>query len=396
MFDASNAGQVAIDSPVIAVFADIGQVLQELKELSEQSEPDAGKIHRNLLVLRARFEDLTATAQTLLDRLGGSTSLPVPDMRRLVDYGERFVAALVLSADNIRSTARDIEEAGLGRLLQAVSERSVRDGVDSTVENIAAACNQWHAQWQLFRDWFISQPGRPSEAEMLRERARATIPVLLRIITSINDRQIHRLDRSNDFRVLARWFAEAESDDDAHRLWRAVFGLCPARHLTINAATLDDYEAGSLSEDTSWLDAPPSQISIRPGHCGSSSQAVLSRIIDRSTEKERFAAALREDAERMLNAQSRFGTGRRMRLSELECLEAGDFELFLDLLAEALSARVFPPEAVEILSADGCLKIKLEPTLDGRDARVVTADGTFSGPDHWISVERASMEEAMM
>jgi uncharacterized protein (TIGR02677 family) len=396
MFGASKAGHAAIDSSAIAAFADIGHALQELKELSGDSEPDAGKIHRNLLVLRARFEDLAATAQTLLGRFEGGTGLPVSDVRRLVDYGERFVAALVLAADNIRSTARDIEEAGLERLLQAVSERSVRDCVDSTAEDVAAACNQWHAQWQLFRDWFISQPDRPSQAEVLRERARATIPVLLRIITSLNDRQLQRFDRSDDFRVLARWFAEAESDDDAHRLWRAVFGLCPARHLTINRATLDDYEARNVSADTSWLDTPPSQISIRIGHCGSNSHTVLSRIIDRTTEKEKLAAAAREDAERILSAQRRFGTGRRMRLSELECLETGDFELFLDLLAEALSARIFPAEAVEILSADGCLKIKLEPTLDGRDALIVTADGALSGPDHWISVQRASMEEAVM
>ena len=103
-----------------------------------------------------------------------------------------------------------------------------------------------------------------------------------------------------------------------------------------------------------------------------------------------LAAASQKEAQRLLNAQRRFGTGNRIRLSELEQLETGDFDVFLDLLGEAVSARVFPVEAVEILSGDGSLRVKLEPTCDGREAMIVTADGTFAGPDHWISMEQLS------
>src|SRR5207247_1336027 len=91
----------------------------------------------------------------------------------------------------------------------------------------------------------------------------------------------------------------------------------------------------------------------------------------------------------------RFGTGRRMRLSELEHLETGEFEMFLELLGEAISARVFSTEAVEILSGDGSLKVRLEPTGDGREAMILTAEGMFSGPDHWISIEPISTAEML-
>src|SRR5207237_8696750 len=114
-------------------------------------------------------------------------------------------------------------------------------------------------------------PGRPSNAEMLRERARTLIPALLGVITNTNDRQIHRIDRFNDFRVLARWFAEAESDAEAHRLWRAVFGLCPARHLIINDQTFDEYEGQDIAANTSWMDSPPIRISMRHRDYGTNS-----------------------------------------------------------------------------------------------------------------------------
>ena len=45
-------------------------------------------------------------------------------------------------------------------------------------------------------------------------------------------------DRSADFRALAVWFAEAPTEAHAHRLWRVAFGLSAARHLGMDADTL--------------------------------------------------------------------------------------------------------------------------------------------------------------
>jgi uncharacterized protein (TIGR02677 family) len=119
---------------------------------------------------------------------------------------------------------------------------------------------------------------------------------------------------------------------------------------------------------------------------------MLSRIIDRTADKEKLAAATHEEALRLLKAQHRFGTGHRIRLSELEHLEADEFDILLDLLGEAVSARVFSNEIVEILSADGSLSVRLEPTDDGRDAMIITNDGMFSGPDQWICIDPISIE----
>jgi uncharacterized protein (TIGR02677 family) len=294
---------------------------------------------------------------------------------QLIDFGEWFIGELVLAADSIGATVREIEAAGLERLLQ----------------------EDWRLHWQAFCRWFISQPGRLSNAEMLRERARTLMPAVLAAIADMNDRLTRRIDRSNDFRVLARWFAEAESDAEAHRLWRTIFGLCPARHLTTNDEALDDHETRVVPANTSWLDAPPFRIYMHGRNWADNlEKGTLTRIIDRTAEKEKLAAATREEALRILNAQRRFGTGRRMRLSELEHLEPVEFDLFLDVLGEAVSARVFSTEPVEILSGDGRLRIKLEPTDDGREALILTTEGAFSGPDHWISIEQISAGEEVL
>jgi uncharacterized protein (TIGR02677 family) len=210
----------------------------------------------------------------------------------------------------------------------------------------------------------------------------------LSAITRLNDRRIHRIDRASDFRVLARWFVQAESDADAHRLWRSMFGLSPARHLIVNDRTLDDHETQAVPANTSWLDAPPLRISMRFRRQGDRPQTgMLSRMIDRSADKQKLVAAAHEEAVRILQAQSRFGTGHRLRLSELENLETGEFDMLLDLLGEAVSARLFSSEVVEVLSADGTLSVRLEPTADGREAMILTSDGMFTGPDHWIHID---------
>ncbi len=365
------AGSIA--EPDFTALADIGHVLHELRQLWQESEPHAGKIRRRLQMLQVLFEDLTANAQTLTERLERKTGFEVSEAKRLIDCAERFIGELVLATDSIGDTIRD---------------------VDASIPEGSIAAEMEAAHWEVFRNWFISQPGRLSNAEMLRERVRASIPALLGVIARINDRRLNRIDRSHDFRVLARWFAEAKSDAEAHRLWRMVFGLCPARHLIINDATLDDYEAQDVPANTSWIDGPPLRISPRHREsCSNLPTGGLNRIIDRTVEKEKLAEAIHEDALRILSAQGRFGTGRRMRLSELEHMEMGEFDLFLDLLGEAISVRVFPAEPVEIVSGDGCLKVKLEPTGDGRQALILTTEGSFSGPDHWISIEPISPNE---
>ena len=82
-----------------------------------------------------------------------------------------------------------------------------------------------------------------------------------------------------------------------------------------------------------------------------------------------------------------------MRLSELVQLETDEFDVLLDFLAEAITGGDLHDDSAEIVSSDGSLKVKLEPTRDGETAVIQTSEGMFSGPDHWITVDRNVTEE---
>jgi uncharacterized protein (TIGR02677 family) len=372
--------------------ADIRFVAQELKQFSQQAERNAAQIHRNIVLLFALFEDLSVAAHTLIHKLDGRADLHPPDVRRLVEYCRRFLGELELEASVIGQLVQDIEYAGLEQLILVVVRRHTDERRDATPKTIADACGEWRMRWERFRSWFISLPNHQSGSSLLRERLRASLPALLRMAGGIQVEGSGRIDRIRDFRILARWFAQAASDAEAHVLWRAAFGLGSARHLFINDATLVERESQDIPANTSWLDAPPLRIAASEYRPATRTDG-LSRIIDRNAEKERLAAASQEDAQRLLNSQYPFGNGNRIRLSELEHLAAAEFELFLDLLGDAVSARVSAADTVEILSGDGCLKVRLESTGDDRQARINTSDGAFCGPDQWISIEQITIQD---
>jgi len=91
---------------------------------------------------------------------------------------------------------------------------------------------EWVLRWTGLKKWFISRADAPSQADTLRSCARSAIPSLLIAFSGFHDRRVASNDRPTDLKLLARWFAQTESDADAHRLWRVAFGLKRAQSVS--------------------------------------------------------------------------------------------------------------------------------------------------------------------
>jgi uncharacterized protein (TIGR02677 family) len=377
-----------------AALSDIRSLLGELAALAETPEADEPKVHRALRALCDRFDELTSRAQAFMRSLQRTIDLQGVDVPRflayketLIGYLERFIGELVVATADIGAVVRHIEERGIEGLLRMAARRDLADALDPTPADHATAYTSWQARWAGLRSWFIGRPDAPPQAEVLRARARASIPALLVAVASIHDRRITRSDRSTDLRTLARWFAEADSDASAHRLWRAAFALAPARHLVVDAETLEQREARPVPTHTSWLEAPPLRISPRLRASGRYvRRGRPNDVIDRSREKGLLAEAAAAEAQQIIAARRRLATGTRARLSDVGDLDPAEFALFLDLLGDALSLKVGVDETVEMVSSDGTLHVKLEPTRDGRTAAITAPMGRFSGPDHYLTI----------
>src|ERR1700747_3456298 len=283
--------------------ADIAGQLQALLALARESDPDPAKIHLLLLSVAERFSSLADNAQAFMSALRRAIDFSDGDVdgfiaykERLIDYINRFIADLANSGAHIAVLLADLEAADHERLLAGAARREAADAAPDGADAGAAlaraeeqALDAWRNRWRGLDDWFTSRDaGHPSQARLLREAPVAAVTTTKQRIDAVgllNERRSGRSDRSADFAALARWFADAPDDAAAHRLWRAAFGLSPARHLSVTGDTADEWE--NVPAGTPWSEAPPIRISPQLRKTGSyERRGKPTQVKDRSAAKE--------------------------------------------------------------------------------------------------------------
>jgi uncharacterized protein (TIGR02677 family) len=381
-----------------AALRDITEFLEAIRVLLESAEPDVAKLHTQLLTLTERFRTLTNRAQAFMRDLQSTIQLHGVSVEQfleykqlLIDYLERFLGDLVLATNEISQKILLLERVGIRHQFRAVAQRALTDALVRTIEMEERETARWAGLWHGFRRWFLGEAGGTSQAEILRARAREAIPALLFTLQNINDQRVTRSDRFTDWQTLALWFAEAPTEEDTHRLWRAAFGLAPARHLQINEETLDRRDQSSEGSRTPWMEAEPIWISPRlhaNGRVTVRSQATA--VVDQSQAKGELARLEADEAEQIERAQQILASGRPMRLSHFGILEPATFHLLLDLLGGALAIRTDPRQTVDAVSMDGALIIRLGAADDAAPlAEIVTSSGVLCGPDCEVTISYA-------
>lgn len=362
-----------------------------LGQLARAAAIDAAKVHEALRDLVNVFKGLADNAEAFMAGLARTLELQRADAgavmtfkTRLIDYLQRFIGDLVTRSSQIAELLRELEPFE-SQLLHLAAEREARDAApgDAEIEQeaIAERLTAWDERWAALRRWFISDARTQSQAALLRKSALAAIPRLLQAISLVNERRTGRSDRAADFRRLALWFAQAGSDANAHRLWRAAFALSPARHLTL-VVNRDDPGAS-----TPWKDAPAIEIYPQLREQGVlPTRGATPKILDRSRERALLGARLAEESAQTEAARRRLATSQETRLSQIGVLDAHAFRLFLTLLGEALAAQTNPHETVERLTGDGSLTIRLEPLAPDSHAEIHTELGRFAGRDYRVLI----------
>jgi len=374
--------------------SDIRSLLGELFALASGPEPDAAKIHLGLRTLGDRFEELTSRAQAFIGSLQRAIDLRdakldsfIDYKRSLIDYLNRFVGQLLIATADIAGRLDAFTPELLGRMHAMAAEREVTDSLKVTDAQRRDAELAWQRRWEGLRRWFVAQHNTQSQAEILRRRALSAIPALLRAIETIHERRVAQSDRATDLRTLARWFAETESGAQAHQLWRAAFGLAPARHLRVDTETQDLWQSAGTTASTPWSSAPPLRLSPRLRATGSHvRRGRPESVVDHGAEKVLLTAVATAEAAQIEAARAQLATGERTRLSQLGTLDVLQFSMFQELLGEALTRQRRADDGIVITSSDGSLEIVLEPTGDGVAATIVTEGGTFSGMDHYLTI----------
>ncbi|MFC3896496.1 TIGR02677 family protein [Lentzea rhizosphaerae] len=349
-----------------AVLDAISDRLDELAETTDDRRAFTAlmELEAHLGALRANTTRFNADLQRLL-RDEQTDLATFQDVKRTtVTYLRDFVADLDARKQHVRAKISDIDVVKL-------HERA-RNGADLYQD--AHWLDERARAWDGLKAWFHN-------VDELQDVARRAIVQLLRVLDRISEQRKRPTNTAADFRALAKWFARTESEDEAHELFNAAFGLWPARHAHIAHA---DGELIPSAEP--WHNTPPVAVSPqlrttgKQDHLGSTGKV---RNVD-EVRRNRRVQAEKERAE-LEHAWRQIQTDGPIRISTLTNLDHDTFHRLIDLVGRALGSDPDSTGTRTAGTSDGRMQINLRNARGW--ATITTQKGTLSGPDYVIDVQ---------
>jgi uncharacterized protein (TIGR02677 family) len=378
-----------------AVLDAIAERLRELARLLAGPDSDDRRVflaltelESHLDGLRANTKQFNSTLQRLLRDEAADAATLAEVKASTVAYLEDYVRHLDVQAHVIAEAVGEVEATGVSVLHHralAGADLPQLPGLDPAPRWL----DQRAAKWDGLQRWFRAAGGETPRVQELRAVAQRAIVSLLRVLERLREVRHRAASTAADFRTLARWFASCPTEEDAHRLYNAAFGLWPARHAHLAA---DDETAPAT---TSWTAAPPVPVAPTLRSRGRSEHIARTAAIrdTAALRRRRQAEAARERAE-IEAAWRQLATGGRVRLSDFGELRHDTFTRLLELLGRALSAAPDRAGQHRATTADGHLEVRLGPPLDGPPARLATRQGTLLAPDYTVQITTLTADAA--
>ena len=375
-----------------AVLDAIGDGLGELGDLlaGPRTVADDARVHLQLVQIERHHVALVTSVrqfnghlQRLLREEGANDDVFSDVKRRTVAYLEEYVEGVERPQRRLAAAIERVESYGMAvvfdRALVGANLAPVA-GHDPT----AGWLDDRARRWAALRAWFAPDPASASPPLVagLLDVARTAIVELLRVLERRWDGRRRSASIAHDFRALARWFAAAPGEDEAHRLFAAAFGVWPARHAHLRSLDGEERAPGA-----SWTDRQPVEVAPALRTSGSLAVRGLPRPV---ADPALVRAARQRDQAHALAAHERLreslATDGTVRLSQFGSLPGASFCELLELLATGLSAPVGEDGARRALSADGQVEVVLIDPGDARIASLPTDDGVLRGPDLLVSI----------
>lgn len=341
------------------VFSDI---LADLRALAVAvREQDAADVYRKLSRLDGVLADMARRAARFYLMLGdlARTNDTRPEVflahkDALLTHMREFHSELSRYSPLLAEAVAEVDQLGGERLATLAAAAD-----DSLFRSAAERVANWRARWAGLAQWFGD--ARRSEAERLQDATITAIANVTALLRRVTESRRGGVSRESQLRHLAQWFTACPSDEDAHALFQAVFGLGAPRHVSVAHE-----DAEEISTRLSWWQAEPVELSrtlVRAGQF----QALRGpgRIDRNEAERQRLRAIqLKATAQRRTAAAALAGDGVYGRV-----LDEPETAALLSLLDVALSARV-PVSRTASGSAHGA-RITLRPTPGSSTVRTV-------------------------
>jgi uncharacterized protein (TIGR02677 family) len=370
-------------------------ILQELGQLSEElAKPNAdpATLQRSLTNLVATLEELRTGASRFMRDLARVMQSATPldeeafhDYKsRVLEYLEGFRADLERFGGRIKHAIDAVEEQGVDRMVDLIVslEEAPTYGISAEEARRSAATHRRNA-WKGVRNWFVGSAEHEPPFALLDAKLVEAIGWILRAVQRLRERRSQRVDRSMEYRHLARLF-NAAPDAECHAIFAAAFGVYAPRHF---GAPEEDPEL--VPPQRSFWEAPVAVIEthLRNPDRRAPGQGRGAKPPDNAAAQAAMRRRREQERRELRSVLQRFSGRGAMRLSDIGDLDETAFSHLLGWLGRALEAGESADGELKAESTDGLASITLRPPVD-RERRVTleTPRGRFQTPDYRLEV----------
>jgi len=373
-----------------AVLDAIGDDLAELAQLvgePRSATTDArmhvqlSQVERHLASLVASVRQFNGHLQRLLRDDATDDEIFADVKRRTVGYLEEYVEGVERPQRRLVATIHRLEVLGVATLFdRALSGANLAPVAES--DPGPAWLAERERRWQALRAWFAPADSAEPLVGGLIDIARTAIIELLRVLERRWDARRRSASIAHDFRALARFFAAAPGEDEAHRLFAAAFGLWPARH-----AHLAPLDGEARAPTVSWLASDPVEVAPALRTTGTlTNRGRVNPVADPSLVRAKRQRAQAEALAAHESLRAALATPGSVRLSQFGRLPPDAFSELLTLLAVGLDAAIGADRTRRAISADGQVEVVLRDPHDGHVAVIASDTGTLRGPDLLVAI----------
>ncbi|GLY19422.1 hypothetical protein Kisp01_64360 [Kineosporia sp. NBRC 101677] len=373
-----------------AVLEAIALRLGDLARLAADPSTDDRRVFTTLQELEGHLDGLrtnttqfNAQLQRLL-RVEGTDQQTFHEVKQAtVVYLNDFLGDLDLRVRIIAEAVDEVERHDVVRLRQRALAGAELPRLSAADDPGPEWLHHRRTRWEGLRAWFRPDDGSPARAEQLHTVARRAIVTLLQALDRLNESRRRSSGAAEDLRELARWFAAAPTENDAHRLWSAAFGLGSARH-----AHLQHSDPELVPPGTAWAEAPPVPVSALIRTSGRTERfGRTGKVRDVAAVKRARAQRARDERAELEAARQALATDGPVRLSRIGQLDHQTFQRLLDLIGGALGAAPDAQGTRRHHSGDGQIEITLWPAEPGPPAVIRTSHGVLTGPDYLVRID---------
>lgn len=218
----------------------------------------------------------------------------------------------------------------------------------------------WAGRWDGMLDWFVVGRSARTEVEALGAATTVAIRELLTLLRRLTEQSTRPVNRASELRETAAWFARCESDDEAHTLFDAAFGLSATTHVGL---AVDDPDVhGSFP---SWWEIDPVEVPVTLREYGRrAARGAIGRRRDYAEVKRLLAREQEQEAARQAAAADQLVT---VDLATSP-IDETEWPVLLSWIDQALAARPAaasfsttvrtPAAVIELTSGDGDTRLR--------------------------------------